>query len=1016
MARCLRRFLLPPSAPLVLLVTLGLTSRAAAPSPLDFTIRNWQAKDGLPQNSVRCLAQTRDGYLWLGTFDGLARFDGVRFTLFTLANVPDLRSHNVNALLEDRDGTLWIGTETGGLSHYRSGHFGSVPRTAGLDTDTIWSLSEDANGVLWVGSPDGVFRSDGPRFVSVPVPIPKGSPKRTFKPQPTPDGDVCFWGDGGLVIGRHGQFVHPPGWTNNITVLEADRTGTLWCWVRYQGLFEIRNGLPTHHPEVKADFATALHIAPDGALWIADRSCGLTRWHNGETTVFTTANGLATDDVSSLVHDREGNLWVGTNGGGLHRLRPRRLRVYSKRDGLASDDVMSVCAGPDGSLWIGTFGGGLNRLDKDGTLRTHWWRDHDNVVALDQAPDGPLWVGTYANGLVLYFGESLRKSPNPCGPIIRALFRDRQDRLWVGSSRHGLHCLSEGGWTNYSTAQGLSHSTVTCIVEDHERQIWIGTSQGLNRFAGGCFTRFGRADGLLVEAIHSLFVDSAGALWVGTSGGGLARRWGDRFRSITTQHGLVSDVIAQILEDDTGHLWLGSNGGIMRVARDELNQCAEGTLATVLCDRYGQSEGLPRVECTGGYQPACLKDRDRRLWFCTVGGLAVVDPTDIRRNTLEPPVFIEAVVLDEQPFSVRSPQETSPNPDNPAPTGPSAPALAEIRVPPRVHRLEFRYTAVTFTAPERARFRYRLEGWDTDWIDAGTRRVAYYTRVRPGQYQFRVIACNDSGVWNNTGASVAVAILAPWYRTWWAVSLGGLLATGILVTSYEARLHHLRRVRAQQAAFSRGLLDCQEAERRRLAKELHDGLGQDLVLIRNHAELGLRQQALTGGQSEPLVRISRAAAAALDVVRSTARALHPYELERLGLTRALEEMVRRAGETSTTTFLCDFDDVAGLFPPETQINVYRILQEGVTNILKHARATEVLFELKREATAVRASLLDNGGGFDPNGPHSSPRCGLGFQGMTERAGIIGARLTVQSAPGRGTRLELTLPLPHPPHG
>ncbi len=989
---------------------IGFAATAPAAVPPGYTVRNWQTEDGLPQNSVRCLVQTRDGYLWLGTFDGLVRFDGVRFTSFTLASVPELRSHQINALFEDGHGTLWIGTEMGGLSYYREGRFGTVAKESGLVADSIDSLSEDSAGTLWVGSPDGLFRSQGDRFSILAMP--EDFPERVYNAKPGAKEFLWLWGDGGLVRLRNGIFEQIQACTNGVTAIEADSNGGVWCWVRDIGLFQVdQNGSARHIAGVDGDWVNSILCARDGVLWLADRSRGLMRWEGGQTTVYTTADGLAANEISVVREDREGNLWVGTNGGGLHRLRHRMVQVYSTRDGLSSDDVMSVSEGSEGQVWIGTFGGGLNRLE-GGVFRQYRWPKCDNVVALCPIPGGPLWVGTYAHGLVRWEAEQLNKDPSPCGPIIRALCRDRKGRLWVGSGRNGLHCLDQGRWTTCSTAEGLSHRTVTCLIEDRAGQIWVGTPQGLNRLADGRLQRFGRDDGLAVEAIHSLFEDSAGTVWVGTSGGGLARYRDGRFRCITTLDGLANDVVAQILEDDRGFFWLGSNGGIMRVRRQELNDCADGQIAAVHCYRYGQAEGLMKAECTGGYQPACMKARDGALWFCTVGGLVVVDPARIRENRLAPPVYIEQVVMDRETTDLRRWNTAVSTAAGSSGSILSPPPV--VRVPPHTHRLEFHYTALTFSAPEWARFRYRLEGWDDDWIEAGTRRAAYYTRVPPGRYQFRVAACNNDGVWNLAGAAVDVIVRAPWYRTGWAYLGGGLLATGLVVGFYEGRLHRLRQARALQANFSRRLIESQEADRKRTAKELHDGLGQNLILIKNRAEYGLQRLEPALPVADQLRQISEAAGAALNDLRATSLALHPYELDRLGLTQAIEAMVQRAGEPSSTKFLTDLDDLEGLLPPETQIQLYRILQEGVNNVLKHARAAGAILELKREPGRVRATLLDDGRGFDLEGLSVPGRTGWGLQGIAERATLIGGKLQLQSAPGRGTRLDVTIPLPpHP---
>ncbi|HOK77636.1 MAG TPA: two-component regulator propeller domain-containing protein, partial [Verrucomicrobiota bacterium] len=585
-------------------------------------------------------------------------------------------------------------------------------------------------------------------------------------------------------------------------------------------------------------------------------------------------------------------------------------------------------------------------------------------------------------------------------------YRDHRDRLWVGSAEDGLHCLNEGRWTSYTTADGLAHRTVTCLLEDRLGQMWIGTPHGLNRLADGRFTRFGRADGLVVETIQSLFEDSTGNLWVGTSGGGIARYRNERFSPVTTRHGLADNVISQILEDDHGCLWLGSNRGLMRVPLQDLLNCADGTTNAVRCIEYGRDEGLLKAEFTGGFQPNCMKTSDGKLWFCTVGGLVVVDPANVISNSVVPPVHIQRVIVDGQ--SVGSPHSNEPAAPGNNANGVRTDPFGRVIVPAGARRLEFHYTALSFTAPERVRFRYKLEGWDKEWVEAGTVRAASYTRVSPGSYRFRMTACNEDGLWNQTGATLAVTILPAWWQTTWFRTSLLFVLCGLLFSLHEWRIRLLKQRRLAQELLSCRLISSQEEERKRLARELHDGLGQHLLVIKNLAAMGARSSAEHQSGAEQFETISKLASQVIREVRQITRALRPFELDRLGLTKAIVWLIRPAAESSGIQFDIDVDDLSGAFQRDSEINFYRIVQESIANILKHSKATRACVRIKRDPAEVHVCIRDNGCGF--NSSEAPGVGGTGLVSIAERVRILGGRLRVESAPAAGTVLWIVIPV------
>jgi signal transduction histidine kinase len=520
--------------------------------------------------------------------------------------------------------------------------------------------------------------------------------------------------------------------------------------------------------------------------------------------------------------------------------------------------------------------------------------------------------------------------------------------------------------------------------------MWIGTLRGLNRISAGKVIRFSGEDVLARKTIRALYVDQRGALWIGMLGSGLGRFHKNQLQIITTRHGLPSDAIEQILEDDDGHLWLGTWAGIVRVSRDELDACAEGRQSFVKPLTLGPEDGMAMPRCGTGFQPSCMKSRSGTLWFCTPGGLVTVEPKSINPGTQPPPVYIEEATADDRSLAL---------------------GIGTVTVPPGARRLSFRYTALSFSAPEKILFRYRLDGYDDAWVNAGAAREATYMRLPARKYQFRVSAGDKDGVWNTAGAVLDVVVVPPWWQTWWSRIAAMACFAGIVFGAYEIRVQQHKRARTAQALFARRLIESQEQERKRVAAELHDSLGQSLQVIKGRAQLGLSR---TGAVDSPesakqFEEISNAASQAIQEVRAVSHALRPAELDQLGLAKAIEWMVEKSGDTSTTRFDCEVDGL-GRLPAEMEITIYRIAQEGINNVLKHANATEAILQLQREAGTARFSIFDNGRGLAK--PVSSD--GHGLLGIAERVRLLGGKFDIQSAPGKGTRLTVTIPLPAAP--
>jgi signal transduction histidine kinase len=541
----------------------------------------------------------------------------------------------------------------------------------------------------------------------------------------------------------------------------------------------------------------------------------------------------------------------------------------------------------------------------------------------------------------------------------------------------------------FTFEDGLAGDDVRVIVDGAAGDMWIGGYHGLTRLLHGEFRHWTENEGLPSNTIRAIYPDHEGAVWIGTYDAGLARFKDGRFTRYTTHEGLFDNGVFQILEDSRGNLWMSCNHGIYRVSKAELNEFAAGKRAAIESVAYGRGDGMLNVECNGGTSPAGAKTRDGKLWFPTQDGVAVIDPDAIPSNRRPPPVVIESVLLNHSPASLER----------------------ALRITPDKTDFEIQYTALSFIDSEQIRFKYMLENLDTDWVDAGARRTAYYPHVPPGDYVFRVIARNSDGAWNMEGGSLPMTVLAPFYKTWWFELLSVFCAATLVWAAWRYRVEQLEREQAVQQAFARQLIASQENERKRIAAELHDSLGQRLVVIKNLALFFLRAQGGQdiGGKLAQIEEISAETSLAINETREIAYNLRPFQLDRLGLTKAIEGIVRSVSAASGVRFSSELDNIDDIFEEELRINFYRIVQECLNNVVKHSAASEAGMRIKRDGQHLVLTVDDNGCGFTQgNGAGSTARNGFGLTGLAERARLLGGELTIRSAPGRGTTVRLEI--------
>ena len=995
----------------------------------------WRTDSGLPQNTVHAILQTRDGYLWLGTDGGLVRFDGIDFVTFDAENTLQFKSDSVYDLLQDDSGALWISTAAG-LLRYQNGGFAAFTAAQGLPADAVWFSHEDRRHRLWAITSAGPAWFNGKSFVAV-AGAQSAGPLHRHALAEDAHGTLWLGGSSGVLaidttVATPSLGLHLLGGVAVETV-ELDREGGLWIGTD-EGLERYARGTltPTLHPpgktEVTALYPDAqdgmwvgtatglLHVNEDGerlaletngarvdglyqdrerVLWMATER-GVFRVEGDKLQSFAPGSPLAVNRVLSMLEDREGDLWLGTDSGGLHVLRDQKFTTYTTADGLSGNFVRCVFQSHAGDLWIGTDGAGLNRRTSTGFAHysTAEGLSSNVILSLAGGSGDDLWIGT-PNGLNLLQQGRVKAFTSADGlpdDFIRSLYTDRDGSLWIGT-RHGLAHLAGGKFTTFSSMDGLGSDFIGAILRSSSASgpLWIGTSAGLSRLQNDAFSNATVQQGLSDNTVTAIHQDTQGTLWLGTNGGGLNRlsEKGEIRAFPSSSQGLPGTIYG-MLEDAAGRLWLSSKTGIFRVSIAALNAYASGAAHAMAVDAYGTADGMNIRECSGGGHPAAWKLADGSLWFATLDGVSFIDPAHAPENRVPPPVNIEKVLVDDQVRSLDG----------------------ELTIQPGANRLEFQYAGLSFVAPQKVEYRYQLEGFDRGWIEAGTRRAAFYTNLPPGSYHFRVLAANNDGVWNTTGASFGLRLRPHYYQTWWFYSA---LALMLMVLGYLFYRWRVLEVEAQWGAVLR--------ERGRIAREIHDTLAQGFVGISVQLELvarllaGSREAAPKSAmepvfeqldQARALVRASLAdARTSIWDLRSGAAGA-PDQPEDLP-SRLSRSCTRIAGGSSAKVYL----QVKGTYrpvPSKIEEELLRIGQEAVANAVRHASATRIDVQLIYEAARVSLRVEDDGRGFTPATGTNGPEGHYGIRGMQERAGEIDAALSLESTVGEGTRVSVEAPL------
>ncbi len=1000
--------------------------------------RIWQVDEGLPHNVVRAIAQTPDGYLWVGTPAGLARFDGMQFTVFDGKNTPEMTNSSITALCTDREGVLWIGTEGGGLVCLKDGRFTHFGKADGLAGNNLRVICEGRDGALWIGTTSGMSQYKNGQFATYTEKEGLLSEVVIYIYEDR-DQDLWIATGGGLnrlrKNGLMDSFAMPNGLPNDsVRTICQDRGGRIWIgsnngmlWYNWHesGHFIAYNyGLSSPRQDdwhesdrghfyayntrygLSDTFVSTICEDREGNFWVGTYS-GLNRFREGRFFVELNNEGMPFDRVNALFEDQEGTLWVGSTEG-LARLTPKYFSTLGKQHGLNHNDVTSVLEDRAGSLWIGTWGGGLDEWKDE--MMTAYGTTNDLtrnlVLSTCESRDGSLWIGEDFDGGLSHLKDGkfthYTWKDGLINAAVRVLHEDHSGNLWIGTSG-GLSCLREGKFVNYTLHDPLAGNGIRAICEDARGNLWIGTDTGLSCWRDGQCTNFTAKDGLSDNAITALYEDKEQNLWIGTAAGGLNRYRNGRFTAYTAKQGLFSDEIFEILEDDQGWLWMSCSKGVFRVRKQELNDLDSGKVEALACSAYGKTDGMESIQCNGIGKPAGWKARDGRLWFPTSKGLVSVDPKTAEVNSQPPPVFIEQLFADKKAVQRPKPETRS--------DGALAPALGEegtaLEIAPGRGELDFRYTALDLQAPERIRFKYQLEGVDLEWVEAGGRREAHYNNVSPGKHRFHVAACNKDGIWNMTGASLAIVLQPHFWETWWFRSWAVLMVIGS--ASGVARFVVTRRMQRRLELLEQR--HAIERERGRIAKDMHDDLGSSLtriMMLGERTEEGLVRREDVGLHVRKIIASARNTVQSLDEI---VWAVNPENDTLDGLVMYISHYADEFFEN--TSIRCRLEVPAKLpsvlLAAEVRHDLFLLVKEAFNNCLKHSRASVVRVCVSSQADSMTIMIDDNGRGFDSNG-RGDGRKGNGLENMRKRMESLGGRFAMTSAPERGTQVAFTVPL------
>jgi len=985
----------------------GLACASTIESHSNWLHRSWQTDEGLPDNSVTGLAQTRDGYLWVGTLGGLLRFNGATFTPVPLPQLKGGGDRVVRSVFLDHRDRLWLAMERGRIICLEPGSPRIYGAEDGLPTHIARSIAEDGGGDLWLAFPTGLSRIRNGEFRHYGAAEGFTFSRGNVRLATQADGELAWLHGGILGVSRNDELVPMHQLANELSDICAAASSGLWV-CDGASVRKFSDGAISGEIARLPDQAVPRIMLEDrsGALWIGTASDGLFRLEDGRLESVPTSHS----EVNCLFEDREGNLWAGTTGGGLNQVRPQIMTLIDSQAGLPTDSVRSVCQDASGGIWVAMENGQLARF-ADG----RWidaGREGIEATCVAAAPDGSVWLGSRRGGLHRISGDqwqSWDRRDGMVGNSVRSILVASDGKVWIATEfPRRLQSFHDGEFRLIEMPPDLPDvRSIRAIAEAADGTIWIGTALGeLMRVADGKLVRERTTGDQRPFSIRSLHATPDGTLWIAHAGAGLGRwRNGGQTR-VSIDQGLLDDHISQVLTDRRGSMWIASNRGLSQVSMEELEDVFAGRASRLRTRLFGRAEGLAGLQASFDYSPSACEGRDGHLWFAMRNGLLMIRPEQLRQNPIPPPVVLERVAVNDLTAAAYD-KDLTPGAAGAAPVLELGGTAAELRLPPGHNKLEFEFAALSFTSPENVHFRYQLHGFDQKWIEAGTQNRATYPRLPGGNYEFRVIACNHAGVWNETGASLRLMVEPFYWQTWWFRGLALAFFTATIIAS--VRYISFRRLRKrmlelkQQAALHQ--------ERARIARDMHDEVGAKLTRLSLLSDMAAASPSLSPDADADVREISDTARETILAFDEIVWAVNPRN-DTLGdlvgyLCRHAEEFFD-GGPTE-----CVFDlpktIPAAILPTEVRHDVFLAAKEALTNVAKYAAATQVRLRLILHPAAFDLIIEDDGRGFDPAAATTRPGGGNGLRNMRDRMRRTGGRFECHSQPGGGTRITFHVP-------
>lgn len=1021
----------------------------------EIRFENISLQQGLSQSVVECIVQDYIGFMWFGTQDGLNKFDGYKFTIYK--NDQDdsgsVSNNFIRCLFEDSRKNLWIGTGNG-LSRYNRVkdefiNYKHDPKDAGsLSNNDIRAINEDSDGDLWIGTYGGgleKYNFEKDTFEHNKVEVRDTDFKRSNRVN-------CIFEDSRkqLWIGT---------WGGGVFLFEKKKNQFIPFNLTDSGSLGVRQiNCITESADGK------IIICCNHGVFFVNPSNGKHQHYLNDNS---NNNSISDDFVSCAYSDKNNNLWIGTREGGLNLLdtKSSQYRYYKNESdnpfSISNNSIMTIYEDRSGILWIGTFGGGINKVNSQSKkIRHYYFQDgKDNCVSsnkiysFDEDEDGNIWIGTWDCGLnkfsnttneFLHFLHDPENENTISQNTVNAIAHDKKGNIWVATSGGGLNVLEKnsGNFRKFvqdNSGNSVSNNTIFSLKTDKYGDLWIGTAAGLDKFEieKKKFTNYsqlltGNASGpLRIRTIHignddtiwlgvdngglisfkqseskftvyknipgdsaslssnyvlSIYEDSKGVLWIGTLDAGLNKFLKDekKFKRYSTRNGLPNNSINGILEDHNGNLWISTNNGITKF--DPMNETFRN---------YDVSDGFQSNEFNPG---ACIKLENGEFIFGGINGYNVFKASEITDNKLSPPVVISDFQIFNKSVDVYS---------DDSPIHKHISLEKNISLTHRESVFSFEIVALDFNSPMKNQYAYKMEGFDKDWVYSGTRRFVTYTNLNPGEYVFRIKGSNNDLVWNNEGTSIKISITPPFWKTGWFKLIGVAAAVSAGSAIYRSKLSKIEKEKKAQEEFTKRLIDVQENDRKKIAAELHDSIGHDLLITKNKLLLSAKNPDDKEGVLSSINEVSGIISDTLKEVREISYNLHPYQIERLGLSKAIKSIIDRARKSTEIVFTDSIDNIDSILVSETEISLYRIIQECINNIIKHSQATEVILNVNNDGKEISVLISDNGIGFDPDKlKRKSSGLGFGLAGIRERVKLINGHLEIDSSKDNGTSIML----------